>query len=79
MVNEFEKLDRKQKAIVHLAPFAAGGGERGKVDGVRSCISLSLLAFQTDSPTAQGHWGLSQTVELVHCRDAKPLLACLVA
>ncbi len=32
MVNEFEKLDRKQKSIFHLAPFAASGGERGKMD-----------------------------------------------
>jgi len=36
MVNEVEELDRNQKSSFHLAPFAAGGGERGKVDGLRS-------------------------------------------
>ena len=36
MVNEVEKLDREQKSIFHLAPFVAGGGERGKVDGFRN-------------------------------------------
>ncbi len=36
MVNEVEKLDRQQKSIFHLAPFAAGGGERGKMNCLRS-------------------------------------------
>ena len=30
MVSEVEKLDRKEKHIFRLAPFATGGGERGK-------------------------------------------------
>ncbi len=36
MVNEVEQLDHKQKSIFRLAPFAAGGGERGKADCLRS-------------------------------------------
>ena len=32
VVNKVEKLDRKQNNSFRLAPFAAGGGERGKAD-----------------------------------------------
>ncbi len=32
VVNKVEKLDRKQNSSFRLAPFAAGGGERGKAD-----------------------------------------------
>ncbi len=58
MVNEVEKLDRKQTSIFHLALFAASGGEQGKMDCLRSCIREGMLAFQPDSPAAQGRWGL---------------------
>ena len=36
MVNEVEEPDRKQNSIFQLAPFAAGGGQRGKMDCLRS-------------------------------------------
>ncbi len=36
MVNEVEKLDRKQKSIFRLAPFAASGGQPGKANCLRS-------------------------------------------
>jgi hypothetical protein len=39
MVKEVEKLFTGSNDFVHLAPFAASGGERGKVDRVRRRIA----------------------------------------
>jgi hypothetical protein len=59
MVNQFCKRDTQRPrpaitVIPRLPPSAAGGGLRGLF------LGRSLLAYKTDSPTAQGGWGLEE-------------------